>query len=204
MFSNGYVFLARQVLASKRLLMCAASLELAQQLVYTLNLLTQSDPLQVFWFREAQPLFPYYNEEVKQIEASARPCVILCDVDVISYRQYIHLLIDPNCIIIVVTDLLHHAVPVLYRNSCRCILNCSWHWSFFKNVDDRFGCELVLHRPTFLVEDCVTRMQVKFRRRYSMLLLLQRALKSWLYRPGSAYALKTIASCKQKMENKTF
>jgi hypothetical protein len=195
---GGYGFLARQVLACKRLYMFKASVELAEHLVYTMKLLTQRDPLQVFWFREAQPMLPFFWSEARRIEAVAHPCVVLCDVDVISYRQYIHLLSVPKCIIIVVTELSPFTVSSLHRNSFRCVVECTWKSSvFFKHLDDRFVTDLVLDGSTFSLENCVARVQTKFRRRYRLLIVLQRALKNWLYRPSSRYAQKVVERCQQ-------
>lgn len=195
----GYAFLARQVLASKRLLLCGATLEVLDDLMCALTLVSQANPLHLFYFREAQPMYDFNFHAARDIEAATNPCVVLCDYDVLSQRQYIRLLADPNCIIIVMTSLPLISVPLLYKNSCTCALECFQNSCFYGNFDTRSFCHLTLNSDFTWpqVIQVVTRLQRKFRRRLQKLIFLQRFIKSWLYRPGSTYALKTIASCKQ-------
>lgn len=199
MFGNGYVFLARQVLSTKRLLLCGASFELLDNVVCALELLSQRNckPLQLFWYREAQPMYDFNFREVHEIEAADNPCVILCDYDVLTQRQYIRLLVNPKCTIIVLTSLLLVDVPALYRNSCTCVVECFRTSCFYGNFTDRFCCHLKLHRdftPATFV-NIVTCLQQKFRRRLTKLIVLQRFIKSWLYRPTSRFALQVIIRC---------
>lgn len=202
----GYAYLARQVLSSKRLLMCGATSEVLDDLVCALTLMRQSNPLQLFYFREAQPMYDFNFHAAREIEAASNPCVILCDYDVLTQRQYIRLLIEPKCIIIVMTALSLINVPPLYKNSCTCVLECFQNSCFYGNFDNRSFSHLTLY-PSFTWENLsavVMSLQRTFRQRVKKLVLIQRFVKSWLYRPGSKYALKTIAYCRQTSENKMF
>jgi hypothetical protein len=186
----GFAFLARQVLSSKRLLFCGASSDMLDDLVCALQLVSQHNPVQLFWFREAQPMYDFNFHHAQEIEAASNPCVILCDYDVLTQRQYIRLLVDPKCTIIVMTSLPLASVPILYKNSCTCVVECLQTSCFYGNFTDRFFCHLKLH-PQFTLANwvnVVTGLQQRFRRRKAKLIVLQRFVKSWLYRPTSRYA----------------
>jgi len=191
-----YGFLARQVLKHKRLLLCGTQLgEVLKNLLYVLNLLSQHDPLQLFFYREAQPMQGFNIQELLE---APNPCVILCDYDVLSHRQFIWLLSVPSCTIIVLTDLFWNSVPRLFLNSCSCVLQVFQGLSLFLNCGDNKSClALQLHSPVPL--DRVTRRVVvaqhRFRERLQNIVLLQRYIKSWLYRPGFRLAVAAVTRC---------
>lgn len=185
----GYAFLARQVLVSKRLLICGGNLSIVENLLYTMQLLSSS--LQVLFYREAQPM---YDFSLKEVNLIPNVCVVLCDYDVLSERQYIRLLANPNCIIIILTMVRWNVVPKLYRYSCTCVLEAS---HLFRNIDDWFCCKLQLQNSPN-VEVVVRQGQKRFRQRLKSLVLLQRFVKSWLYRPGFRLALQLIRRCNMR------
>lgn len=187
----GYAFLAREVLRSRRLMICGGTLRLADDLVYTMNLM---QALQVFVYREAQPMFEFNEREVFTVP---NPCVVLCDHDVLSARQYISLLVDPRLIIIVVTLNMWDHVPKLYKNSCTCVLECFQSSCFFGNYDDRF-CRTLYLQPYdnhLNLETLVVSAQRRFRQRMKCLVVMQRFVKAWLYRPGSAWSQLFVSHC---------
>ena len=203
MFSGrgtGYGFLAHEVLKSKRLLMCGASINMAEDLVYTMNLLQSvAEPLQVFIYREAQPMFEFSEREVF---TDSNPCVILCDYDVLTQRQYISLLVNPKLIIVIVTLTAWDNVPRLYKNSCTCVLECFQSSCFFGNYDDRF-CRTLYLKPYYELdfEGLVVRAQRQFRTRIKCLVVIQRAVKTWLYRPESRLAQKFVDHSFELLQN---
>lgn len=198
----GYAFLARQVLTSKRLLLCGATSEVLDDLICALTLVSQGLglPLQLFYFREVQPMYDFHFQRAREIEASPNPCVVLCDYDVLTHRQYIRLLIDPKCTIIVLTSLPLVNVPPLYKNSCICVVECFQRSCFYGNFTDRVFCHLTL---TFALTpskflSVVTGLQQQFRRRMAKLIVLQRFVKGWLYRPSARFAVALVRRCHQQ------
>lgn len=197
----GYGFLARKLLQRRRLLLAGVSHSVCMELLYTVRLL--QGPQNMYLFTGREPL----NRSDVVFQTSC--VVVILGYDTLMYRDFIWLLSLPHCILIVMTHFVLE-MPMLYLHAFTCFLwnvrghvdvpyvaqhysvlqqfvsqnrSCLWQKGLlFGSEADNVCCNINLG-PWVPFGYLVTQAQTRFRHRKHCAIIIQRAVKQWLYRP---------------------
>lgn len=206
----GYGFVARQLAAQRGGVLSGFELPVLHNLLYVLQRFNAID--RVFMLTERNQAL-----DLETVQLSSKPCVVLMG-DVLSDSRYLELLLIPSCMIIVFT-LFIVILPPVYLDSMVVLF---WNMNYQVNIPFIASrCHLVKHfmrqehrvllehGPIFLngfhnlccsitldrwlpFGSIVVSLQSKFRRRQHCLVILQRAVKQWLYRPGACIGQQIV------------
>lgn len=212
----GYGFLARKLLQRRRLLLAGVSYNVCRELLYTVQLLLGNSALWVFTEPLKRPDIPEGEECV----------VVIFEYDMLMYRDFIWLLSLPNCMIVVMTRFVLE-MPLLYLNAFSCFLwNVRGHVDLpyvaqhyrvleqfvsqdrhclgqqglvFGSEVDNVCCKINL-TPWVPFGSLVTQVQTRFRYRKHCAIVIQRAVKQWLYRPDACLGQQIICCLNARMK----
>lgn len=208
----GYGFLARTLLQQKRLLMQGFSFDVCQKLFYTVQLLTGNSTL---WMSTEPVRRPEIPECVTWYFA------VIFEYDMMTYNDFDWLCRHPKCLLLFCPrsvlevpysylnefpsfvwntrqyDLALYSRVLTYQNP-RCLRKRGV--LFGSDQDERV--HTINLEPLVNAEQMITQAQTHFRRRKHGIIVIQRAVKQWLYRPNSRFAQRIV--CQLEATNKTF
>jgi hypothetical protein len=208
--SRGYAFVARQFAAHQGGVLAGFEVSVLRDLLYALKCLKLVDS--VFMLTEANKKL-----NVEKVLSKKRPCVVLMG-DVLSEAEFGALLTWPRVMVLVHTQYIL-SLPLPYLNTLMVLL---WNMRYRVDVPGvAFRCRVVHQfmrqkRVVLLTEGplfmnaytnfcasvnfqrwvpfgyTVTRLQRRFRRRQHCAIVLQRAIKKWLYSPNMCLGQRIV------------